>query len=145
MQITAYNCTDDNHHIPKHMTQVDTFTGSVRGDVAIENPYIRIEATSADFNYIYVDEFNRYYHVIDKVYIRTNIMELVCKVDVLQSFYKQFMYCPMICSRSHSTYNPYIVDTKRKFQQDTIHQYVRIGRFSDDFACVLVSVGGAIT
>ena len=141
MTITAYMCTDDDHHIPKHMTQVGTFTGSVRGEISVETPYIRIEATNVDFNYIYVTEFSRYYYVIDKNYLRTNIMELSCKVDVLQSFYKQFIYCPMICSRSWSTYNPYIADTRRKYEQRPEHEYVKIGRFDSGMSVVLTAIG----
>ena len=143
MEIITYSLTEDGHHIPKHYTPVGTLTGSVRDAVDIENPTIRIDHVGTDtFNYIYAPEFNRYYYVFDKVQVRTGITDLICHVDVLESFYRQFIYSPIIASRSDSTYNKYIPDNERVFQQDTIHQYVNIGRFEDKFDIVLVAVGG---
>lgn len=141
MTITAYMCLDDDHHIPKHFTQVHTFTGSVRGEITVETPIVRVEATSTDFNYIYIPDFNRYYYVLDKVHVRTGIIDLVCKVDVLQSHYTEIINCPMIAERSDSTYNPLITDPNRVFQQDTVHQYIHIGDFSNDFVAVLTAIG----
>lgn len=143
MEIITYSLTEDGHHIPKHYTPVGTLTGSVRDAVDIENPTIRVDHVSADtFNYIYVPEFNRYYYVLDRIQVRTGITDLICHVDVLESFYRQFIYSPIIVARSDSTYNKYIPDSERVFQQDTIHQYVNIGRFEDNFDIVLVAVGG---
>ena len=141
MVITAYKLAEDGHHIPKHFDLVTTLTGSVRGEITVETPIVRIEAPSADFNYIYIPDFKRYYYVLDKAHVRTGIVDLVCKVDVLQSHYKEIIKCPMIAERSDSTYNPMIVDANRIFQQDTVHQYIHIGRFSDDFKAVLTAIG----
>lgn len=142
MEIITYSLTEDGHHIPKHYTPVGTLTGSVRDAVDIENPTIRIDHAGTDtFNYIYVPEFNRYYYVLDKVQIRTGITDLICHVDVLESFYCQFIYSPMIASRSDSTYNKFIPDGERVFQQDQLHLYKNLGGFSGDFSMIMVTVG----
>lgn len=142
MEIITYSLTEDGHHIPKHYTHVGTLTGSVRDAVDIENPTIRIDHADTDtFNYIYVPEFNRYYYVLDKVQIRTGITDLICHVDVLESFYRQFIYSPMIASRSDSTYNKFIPDGERVFQQDQLHIYKNLGGFSGNFSMIMVTVG----
>ena len=141
MRILLYNCADDANHIPKHMTLLDTITGSLREESSLENPTIRIQASAYDFNYVFIPDNNRYYYVIDIVSVRTGIVDIVLKVDVLQSFYKQFMYSPMICSRSDSTYNKFITDNRRKYEQRQEHEFVNIGRFSDDFDIILVGLG----
>lgn len=142
MEIITYSLTEDGHHIPKHYTPVGTLTGSVRDSVDIENPTIRIDHAGTDtFNYIYVPEFNRYYYVLDKVQVRTGITDLICHVDVLESFYRQFIYSPMIASRSDSTYNKFIPDGERVFQQDQLHLYKNLGGFSGDFSMIMVTVG----
>lgn len=142
MEIITYSLTEDGHHIPKHYTPVGTLTGSVRDAVDIENPTIRIDHAGTDtFNYIYVPEFNRYYYVLDKVQVRTGITDLICHVDVLESFYRQFIYSPMIASRSDSTYNKFIPDGERVFQQDQLHIYKNLGGFSGDFSMIMVTVG----
>ena len=142
MEIITYSLTEDGHHIPKHYTTVGTLTGSVRDAVDIENPTIRIDHAGTDiFNYIYVPEFNRYYYVLDRVQVRTGITDLICHVDVLESFYRQFIYSPMIASRSDSTYNKFIPDNERVFQQDQLHLYKTLGGFSGDFSMIMVTVG----
>lgn len=142
MEIITYSLTEDGHHIPKHYTTVGTLIGSVRDAVDIENPTIRIDHAGTDtFNYIYVPEFNRYYYVLDKVQVRTGITDLICHVDVLESFYRQFIYSPMIASRSDSTYNKFIPDGERVFQQDQLHIYKNLGGFSGDFSMIMVTVG----
>lgn len=142
MEIITYSLTEDGHHIPKHYTPVGTLTGSVRDAVDIENPTIRIDHAGTDtFNYIYVPEFNRYYYVLDKVQVRTGITDLICHVDVLESFYHQFIYSPIIVSRSDSTYNKFIPDGERVFQQDQLHLYKNLGGFSGDFSMIMVTVG----
>lgn len=141
MTITAYMCLDDDHHIPKHLTQAHTFTGSVRGEITVETPIVRVEATSTDFNYIYIPEFNRYYYVLDKVHVRTGIMDLVCKVDVLQSHYTEIIKCPMIAERSDSTYNPFIKDDNRVYEQRMQHEYVHIGDFDTKTTIVMAVCG----
>ena len=144
MQIQAFTLSEDSLHIPKHLTPVSTLTGSARDSIDVENPTIRIEHTGANtFNYIYIPEFSRYYYVLDKIQIRTGITDIICHVDVLQSFYPQFIHSPMIASRSDSTYNPYIFDPERPMQQNSLHQYIRIGRFSDRLTAILVGIGGA--
>jgi hypothetical protein len=145
MIISTFLLTEDGHHIPKHYSSVRELTGSVRDSIDIENPIIRVEHTGAnEFNYIYVPQFGRYYYVQDRVQVRTGITDLICHVDVLESFYRQFIYSPMIASRSDSTYNKMIADGERTLQQDTIQQYVHIGRFSDDYDVILVGAGGQV-
>lgn len=142
MEIITYSLTEDGHHIPKHYTSVGTLTGSVRDAVDVENPTIRIDHAGTDtFNYIYVPEFNRYYYVLDRVQVRTGITDIICHVDVLESFYRQFIYSPMIASRSDSTYNKFIPDGERVFQQDQLHLYKNLGGFSGDFSMIMVTVG----
>jgi hypothetical protein len=142
MEVLTYILSEDGHHIPKHYTPVGTLTGSVRDAVDIENPTIRVDHVDTDaFNYIYIPEFNRYYYVLDRVQVRTGITDLICHVDVLESFYRQFIYSPMIASRSDSTYNKFIPDGERVFQQDQLHIYKNLGGFSGDFSMIMVTVG----
>ena len=142
MQIQAFTLSEDSLHIPKHLTPVSTLTGSARDSIDVENPTIRIEHTGANaFNYIYIPEFSRYYYVLDKIQVRTGITDIICHVDVLQSFYPQFIHSPMIASRSDSTYNKLIADSERVFQQDQLHLYRTLGGFSGDFSMVMVTVG----
>lgn len=142
MDIITYKVTDNAHMIPKHMSAYSSITGTVRGRVSVEAPYIIIERNHfLDFNYIYIQEFKRYYYVTDQVPETNEMLGLVCKCDVLQSFYTQFVNCPMIAARSSSAYNSYIKDDNRKFLAYTKQQYITIGTVSPPNAMLLVATG----
>lgn len=141
MEIKLYNCEDDSHHIPKHFNLIATKVGSLREESSIENPVIRMINPMQDFNYIHIPDYNRYYYVLDIVEVRTGIIDIVCHCDVLQSFYKQFIYAPMCCTRSDSTYNKFIADARRKYEQRQEHEYVHIGSFGKESSIVLVGIG----
>lgn len=142
MNIITYKVTDNAHMIPKHMSAMTSITGSVRGQVSVETPYILIEKNHfLDFNYIYIEEFKRYYYVMDQVPEINDLIGLVCKVDVLESFYQQFIHCPMIAARSASNYNAYLKDDNRKFLAYTKQQYIHIGDIGDPCDVILVGVG----
>lgn len=142
MQIKLYQCNDDNTMIPKHMTLKHTLTGSVRGSVDVERPSIIIEMPSnLDFNYLYAEDFGRYYYIEERNVVRTDLLQLICRCDVLQSFYPEFIHCPIIAERSSSAYNRFLPDAKRAVEQRPINQYIHIGEFSGKFGCILVTVG----
>lgn len=142
MNLILYSVTDNDHMIPKNLNPVASLVGSVRGSVSVETPEILIELNNfLEFNYLYCDEFKRYYYVRNQIAERTGVLRLVCEVDVLQSFYSQFKNCPMIARRSDSDYNAYIKDDNRKFMQYTVQQYKTLGHLSRPDTFILVASG----
>ena len=151
MTIKLYNVTDDPKMIPKHLGTEHVYTGTLRSETDIMNPVIRLEMnTPTQYNYAYIPDFNRYYYIGEPVSIRSGLVEYQGRVDVLQSFYGQFVHCPMIASRSDSTYNPMLPDPERKFEQGKWHDFHRLKikdvpeqdeDFSMVFDYVVVTVG----
>lgn len=141
MEIQLLLCTDDKKIFPKHFTVSGTLTGSIRGEISVENPVVRIENMNYDFNYVYIPEFSRYYYVEDKNHVRTDIVDLTLVVDVLQSHYTEFIQCPMIAARSENTYNRFLPDRQRAFEQRPINEYIHIGEFNQYYTVVMVTVG----
>lgn len=141
MTVILQNTPDDPTMVPKIVDFQEEIEGTVRGEISIENPEILIKNPEHDFNYVYIPQFNRWYFVRERISVRTDIMLVICEVDVLQSHYQEFFDCPMIASRSSNTYNSYIKDTHRQYMQYTKQQYVTIGEISEGLAAVLVAVG----
>ena len=141
MEIQLLLCTDDKKIFPKHFTVVGTLTGSIRGEISVENPVVRIENPNYVYNYAYIPEFSRYYYVEEMNHVRTYIVDLTLVVDVLQSHYLEFIQCPMIASRSSNTYNKFVPDKMRTFEQRPVNEYIHIGELNAHYTVVMVAVG----
>lgn len=77
---------DTANTVNKKFTPVVTLEGTFREDLDILNPSFRVEADVTNFNYIHIEELNRYYY-IRRITIESNDMHLVeCHIDVLKSY-----------------------------------------------------------
>lgn len=142
MDIYLYRCADDNHTIPKHLDDELKISGYLRNATDFANPVIQFEMGLSDiYNYAYIPDFGRYYYLSPPVSVRNGLIEYTGRIDVLQSWYKDFMYSPMIAGRSDSTYNKYLPDTSRKLEQQTQNQYVRLGSFDPIYSAIIVTAG----
>lgn len=141
MEIKTYISLESVDTFPKELISVSTLQGSFRESVDVENPIIRVQAQAIDFNYIEIPELKRFYYVIDYQAVRTDIWDITCSVDVLQSHFAQFIHSPCIVSRSENNWNAYIDDGRRKFYQYTANQYITMGDLGAPAKIVIVTVG----
>lgn len=142
MIIKLYSVSDNPHTIPKHLENEREFSGTLRNATDVANPIFQLEMElTALYNYAYIPEFDRYYYLSPPVSVRNGLIEYSARVDVLQSWYNDFKYAPMIASRSDSTYNKFLPDGNRKFEQRTQNQYIHIGAFDPLYSAVMVTVG----
>lgn len=111
MEITLYNNVSENEKIGKSLTAIATLTGTLKDDTSIIAPEILIEySTPVGFNYCYIDTFNRYYYVKDVIVVRNNLLRLVLKVDVLESFKTQLLTQMVVIDKNTSDYELYLPD-----------------------------------
>lgn len=73
-------------------------------------------------NYIYIEDFNRYYYVSDIVILNNRIYRFILFEDVLMSLKNEFLKLDGIVARNEFTYNINIEDEKEPFEfyQNTI-------------------------
>lgn len=62
------------------------WSGAVRGELSVDQPNVRIEATVTVGNYVKIDELARYYWITEKNVIREGLTELTLESDPLMSF-----------------------------------------------------------
>lgn len=142
MIIKLYTLTDNPHTIPKHLDNEREFSGSLRNATDVANPVFQLEMElTALYNYAYIPDFNRYYYLSPPVSVRNGLVEYNGTIDVLQSWYNDFKFSPMIASRSDSTYDKFLPDTNRKIEQRTENQYIHIGAFEPIYSAIMVTVG----
>jgi len=63
--------------------------GYLRDETSLIDPVLTFEipmANIVDVNYLYIEDFKRYYYITHLRSIRTGLVEVSCHVDVLMSF-----------------------------------------------------------
>lgn len=146
--IKLYTNSSPENFFTKTITQVGTdLTGDLREESSIIAPGIRVALASvpANVNYMYVQDWGRYYFIDEIVSVRAGIWELRGRVDVLGSFGTSIKACSGIVHRAESdqAYNVYLDDGSFRSYADPA---VITKAFPSGFATweyLLVVAGGA--
>lgn len=114
MTIQLYKCSAESNRIDKSdfLTYVATITGTLREETSILEPTIILEYISQNFNYIFIEEFNRYYFVDDIIIISNKLMSISLSVDVLMSYKDEIKELNGFVLRNEFNFNPFIIDDK---------------------------------
>lgn len=92
IKVTLYNYTGHRNTINKTLTNETPCLGVFRDSTNLLNPVLIIRVSSpVTFNYVYVDEFKRFYFIDGVRYIMGDKCELSLKVDVLQTYKEQIL------------------------------------------------------
>jgi hypothetical protein len=115
MTITLLLNNEPNNKINKSPSNPVNYSGNMRNETDIINPVIIVTTDSLlpSYNYMYIPDFNRYYFIDNIKIIRTGIIEIYGKVDVLKSYANEIMGQNVIISKSSDNgtnylNNPYI-------------------------------------
>lgn len=101
MHITLYKVSDAKNVLDKTLdnTTALKLVGTLRDKSDVVSPYILIQSNPMDYNYAYIQEFNRYYFIEDIVSVRKNAWILNLSVDVLMSYNTEIKLMHGIVSR----------------------------------------------
>lgn len=115
MTIRLYKNKSDTLYINKNLELVDTITGTLRGSCSILVPNIKLEMSAEEissFNYLYIEEFSRYYYVVSVDSLYDNLWSVGCEVDVLMTYRDQLLKQSAIIARQENLYNLYLDDDR---------------------------------
>ena len=119
--ITLYENKSANNVINKDLVEKVTYSGTLRDECSITNPVIRfnvnVEGDIDDLkrvNYMYIPKFGRYYFINDLVSVRTDIMEIHARVDVLKTYWSSFKNDYALTKSCQDRYNLYLNDGRLK-------------------------------
>ena len=127
MTITVYRLQCDPRKVDKSGTgdlysptltswSGNAVTGTLRDRCSITDPVFMLELDDSEvgtFNYIFVNEFGRYYFVKETIVERSGLVSIYCHVDVLYSFKSGITALSAFVERTQSNLKPFIVDSKR--------------------------------
>lgn len=146
--VTLYFNNSDNNVLNKHLTTITTIDNiAYKNNVSVMNPEIVIysEYDLTECNYCYIDTFQRYYYVTNKICTKPNYYTLVLRVDVLMSYKDDIKKCDGILTETEDSnfYNMYLnngsfVNLEGKFIESVVYPY----GFDETATNILMTAGG---
>lgn len=104
MVIKLYVSRDEKNVLHKVLFDESEIEGRLKDETSITDPTIIINHHNpALYNYVYIQEFNRYYFITDIRSIRNNIWEISMHVDVLMTYKDQIKTCSAVIDTSEET------------------------------------------
>lgn len=114
MKITLYFNTSEPNRMNKTLTTIGSVDGTLRTQSSVIDPVIRVASglNFSNVNYMYIDEFHRYYFINDIVSVRTGIWEIYGHVDVLSTYSNIVSSLPCVIGRNEYEYNLFLDDDR---------------------------------
>lgn len=122
--VTLYSNKASKEVVDKQssLTQIEALTGEFRGSMSVLYPVIQIKPTTTttvaklltQCNYVYIQEFNRYYFVDTITCVANDMIELELSIDVLYSWKTAILAQNVIVSRNEKEYALYLDDSMLK-------------------------------
>lgn len=141
--------SDDPRKVGKSLSKLAEVSMQLKDDTDIIDPIFKISyegmASIKKCNYLYCSTFGRYYFINDIVGCVGGYYELICHVDVLQSYRDQIKNINTFIVRQEKSYNPYITDEQRPVRVPRLIDKLNIGRVgsvSDNYYYLTVNNGG---
>lgn len=108
MHITLYTNSSERINLTKNITQLVALEGTLREDTSILDPVILlsgIDSYLSTMNYMYIQEFGRYYFINAIKSVRNGLWEISCHVDVLYTYQTSILEQSAIIARQENNYN----------------------------------------
>lgn len=136
----------DKRYLTKTLTNQLNVTGvSLYDSTSVTEPVLKVSggpSKIANYNYVYIPDFNRYYYIKDFT-VENGYILIACKVDVLMSFANSIKECDCIAKRQETKYNFYLNDEKfLKYQYDKQFVHTFNTPFTKASQFVLLTTGG---
>ena len=105
MDIVFYNTSSERNAINKVLQDGITLHGTFRDECPISDPQFIVESDTnfTKYNYVYIEEFKRYYYITEIVSVRTAIWRISLHVDVLMSFKNSILTSKILIEESQVT------------------------------------------
>ncbi len=150
MQIDLFTCTAERNRVNKSdfLTNRFTMSGTIKDPTSTMNIVIEIEKTNPviySYNYMYIDEFKRYYFIDDIRTLGLKRWEITASVDVLYSFMVDILTTTAIIDKTENevTGNLYLDDGS--FVMDS-RKYNEVKEFpsglNENGSYILICAGG---
>lgn len=123
MTLTLYRNLSESNFVDKNLEEVTSLPGTLKESTSVIDPTFIIEGGTAVLhcNYIYADDFRRFYFVNNITSIRQNLWALSCHVDVLMTYKIQIRMQTALIARQENLYNLYLSDDKLQVNTQRVY------------------------
>lgn len=120
MKVIFYKNNSDNRVVNKQLTIIKELNITRKIEKSIFEPVIEIvkDKNINNCNYVYIEEFNRFYFVVDIMELNGNIYRITMKEDVLSSFKNSILNLKACVERQEFKRNTKIVDNELVLQSN---------------------------
>lgn len=150
MQINLFTCKAERNRVNKieYLSNRFVLDGSLRSATSAMNLEIDVEKTNPliyKYNYMYIEEFGRWYFIDEILSVRNRIWTIRATVDVLMSFKTDILNCSAIIDKVENEFvaNMYLDDGS--FVMDS-RKYNEIKEFpsglNENGQYILICAGG---
>lgn len=115
MQVQIGTTPDETYKVDKTFTASGTYECVLKDGTSVENPVILLNSANiAGCNYMYIQDFGRYYFINDVVSVRNGLWEVHGHVDVLKTYSSGIKGCTATLKRQENLFNMYLDDPEFK-------------------------------
>lgn len=145
--VVLMNNQEELNKITKSPSTVMTLSGTLREETDIVNPQINVEynGTLTNVNYMYIQEFHRYYFITKIESIRTGLWRIYAHCDVLKTYAEGILGCEAVVARNEKQYNLLLNDSFFKVYSNPRLQVINFPNKFSGFSYVLVMTGAQYT
>lgn len=134
MKITLYKNYSDSNEANKEIVIIKETTGTIKEDCSILDPVIVMKNFTElpTANYLYIEEFKRYYFIKDIVILSNGYSAISCHSDILSNSLPYLLKLDAVIARQEFIYNPDLNDASIPVLQNEKTQYKRFpGEFNN--------------
>lgn len=123
LSVTLMNNSSPVEQIGKVLTSGPSESCALKENTSVLKPVIIIRSSDNIFsyNYMYIQEFGRYYFIDDIISVNNNLWEIHAHVDVLETYATAILSNSAVIRRQANQYNLYLDDPEFKtYNTETI-------------------------
>lgn len=113
LYVNLYKNISGENVVDKNIQLIYEINGVLREGTNILSPTILVDTTNIDIslaNYVYIENFKRYYYITSMNVERNNLWRMNLRVDVLMTYQNEIKNLECLVSRSSSNYNRLLPD-----------------------------------
>lgn len=112
ISVQLMNNSSPVNKIGKSLTVGNTYNCTLKDDTSVLDPVIILQTSDSisTYNYMYIQEFNRYYFIKDIISLNNNRWQIKAHVDVLETYKNQILNNSAVIKRQQNEYNLYLND-----------------------------------
>lgn len=144
-KLYLYSNEEPNNKLKKNIAFVKEISADIMSGTDIVTPifFLKEKIDFRNINYLYWTTFDRYYYIVNATARENGMIEITCKIDVLQTYAANLYSLECLVERQEFKYDPMLPDREIMQRVGTVTQKKKIGSIGNTISYVLTTTGGA--